>query len=91
MKKLLTSIGKKSKKAFLRQINTKKKNKVLKDYCLNIKKNKKLIINENKKDVTIAKKKGLKDNLFQTYQVLEEKGIVPMGETAILNEFLSEL
>ena len=35
--------------------------------------------------------KSLKDNIFHTYQVLEEKGIVPMGETAILNEFLSEL
>ena len=75
MKKLLTSIGKKSKKAFLRQINTKKKNKVLKDYCLNIKKNKKLIINENKKDVTIAKKKGLKDNLIQRL-VLDNKKIL---------------
>ena len=38
MKKLLHSIGKKSKKAFSYQINSKTKDKVLKDYFLLIKK-----------------------------------------------------
>tara|TARA_X000001036_G_C20566254_1_gene760700 strand:- start:270 stop:455 length:186 start_codon:yes stop_codon:yes gene_type:complete len=57
MKKLLFSIGKKSKKAFSHQINTKKKDKVLKDYCRLIKQNKHLIINENKKDIKNAYKK----------------------------------
>ena len=37
MKKFLIDIGKKSKKAFSNQINTKRKNKVLKDYCRLIK------------------------------------------------------
>ena len=50
MKNLLTNIGKKSKKAFSNQVNTQKKNNVLKDYYQLIEKNKKLILNENKKN-----------------------------------------
>mgnify|MGYP001400006118 CR=1 FL=1 len=49
MKTLLKNIGKKSKKAFSYQINSKKKNKILKDNRLLIKKNKTFIIYENKK------------------------------------------
>ena len=48
MQKLLTDIGKKSKKAINKSLSTKKKNEVLKDYRLLILKNKKLIIDENK-------------------------------------------
>ena len=47
MKNSLISIGQKSKKAFLNQVDTKKKNKVLKDYYRLIEKNKKIIIKEN--------------------------------------------
>ena len=75
MKKLLTNIGKKSKKAINKRLSTKKKDKVLKDYRLLIIKNKKLIINENKKDVKSAYKKGIKDNLIQRL-VLNEKKII---------------
>ncbi len=75
MKKLLTNIGKKSKKAFNKRLSTKKKDKVLKDYRLLIIKNKKLIINENKKDVKNAYKKGIKDNLIQRL-VLNDKKII---------------
>ena len=57
MENELINIGKKSKKAIDFRINSKKKNKVLEDYCNLIKKNKKLIINQNKKDVYDAKKK----------------------------------
>jgi len=53
MKKLLTDIGKKSKKAINKRLSAKKKDKVLKDYRLLILKNKKLIINENKKEVNV--------------------------------------
>ena len=60
MQKLLTDIGKKSKKAINKRLSTKKKDKVLKDYRLLILKNKKLIINENKKDIKNAYKKVLK-------------------------------
>ena len=75
MKKLLTNIGKKSKKAVNKRLSTKKKDKVLKDYRLLIIKNKKLIINENKKDVKHAYKKGIKDNLIQRL-VLNDKKII---------------
>ena len=57
MKNFLYRIGKKSRKAFSSQLNTKTKNKVLKDYLSLIDKNRKLILNENKKDILIAKKK----------------------------------
>ena len=75
MKKLLTNIGKKSKKAVNKRLSTKKKDKVLKDYRLLIIKNKKLIINENKKDIKNAYKKGIKDNLIQRL-VLNDKKII---------------
>ena len=58
MKKLLIGIGKKSKKAFLNQVDAKKKNKVLKDYCILINKNKERILKENNKDVKNAHKKN---------------------------------
>ena len=58
MKNKLINIGKNSKRAFVKQPNTKKKNKVLKDYYHLIKKNKKLIIKENKKDIKYAIKKN---------------------------------
>ena len=57
MRSLLINIGRKSKKAFANNINIKKKNKVLKDYCILINKNKKLILKENVKDVRNAYKK----------------------------------
>ena len=41
MKNLLLNIGKKSRNAFSKQLNSKKKNKVLKDYVQLIKNNKK--------------------------------------------------
>jgi len=54
MKNLLIKIGKKSKKAFSCKLNTNKKNKVLKDFLLLIKKNKQIILKENKKDIEKA-------------------------------------
>ena len=74
MQKLLTDIGKKSKKAINNRLSTKKKDEVLKDYRLLILKNKKLIINENKKDIKKAYKKGIKNNLIQRL-ILNDKKI----------------
>ena len=74
MKNLLINIGKKSKKAFSNQINSKKKDKILKDYYLLIEKNKKLILNENKKDIKNAIKKKVKDNLIKRL-ILDDKKI----------------
>ena len=75
MQKLLTDIGKKSKKAINKRLSTKKKDEVLKDYRLLILKNKKLIINENKKDIKNAYKKGIKNNLIQRL-ILNDKKII---------------
>ena len=75
MQKLLTDIGKKSKKAIDKRLSTKKKDEVLKDYRLLILKNKKLIINENKKDIKNAYKKGIKNNLIQRL-ILNDKKII---------------
>ncbi len=80
MKKLLVNIGKNSKKAFLNQLNTKKKNKILKDYFKLIDKNKKLIVGENNKDIKKAIKKGLKNNLVKRL-ILDEKKILNIIET----------
>ena len=75
MQKLLTDIGKKSKKAINKKLSTKKKDEVLKNYRLLILKNKKLIINENKKDIKNAYKKGIKNNLIQRL-ILNDKKII---------------
>ena len=74
MKNLLLNIGKRSKKAFNYQVNSKKKNRVLKDYYQLIQKNKKNIIKENIKDIKNAGKKKLKDNLINRL-VLNDKKI----------------
>ena len=74
MRQLLTKIGKKSKEAFALQINSKKKDKVLKDYYNLINRNRKLIINENKKDIKNAYKKKIRPNLIQRL-VLNDKKI----------------
>ena len=74
MKNLLINIGKKSKKAFSNQINSKKKDKILKDYYRLIEKNKKLILNENKKDIKNALKQKVKDNLIKRL-ILNDKKI----------------
>ena len=74
IKKILTNIGKKSKSAFAHQVDAKKKNKVLIDYCSLIRKNQKLIISANKKDVNRSINKGVKKNLIERL-ILNEKKI----------------
>ena len=74
IKKQLTNIGKRSKKTFSSHLNSKKKNKILNDYCFLLKKNKNLIINQNKKDIYSAKKKGTKSNLINRL-ILDNKKI----------------
>ena len=65
MKNVLINIGKRSKKAFAKKLNSKKKDKILLDFQKIISKNKKLIINMNKKDINIALKKKIKNNLIE--------------------------
>ena len=73
MKNLLINIGKRSRKAFLNKLDSKKKNKILKDYCDLIKKNKRLIIKENKKDIKNAIKKRKKSYLINRLILNDEK------------------
>ena len=80
MKNLLFDVGEKSKKAFSCQLNTKKKNKVLKDFKLLIERNKKLILNENKKDIENALKKKLKKNLINRL-ILNDKKILDITKS----------
>ena len=65
MSKYIKKIGEKAKIAFKSKINSKVKNKVLKDYYKLIIKNKYKIINENKKDIKVAQKNKLKENLIK--------------------------
>ena len=80
MKNLIINIGKKSKKILKHQIDTKKKNKVLKEYCQLIEKNKKNILNQNQKDLINTKKKGLKINQIERL-ILNEKKILEIIES----------
>ena len=75
MNNLLRNIGKKSRKAFSTQINTKTKDKVLKDYIFLILRYRKIILNENLKDIKDAHKKKLKVNLIARL-ILNEKKIL---------------
>ena len=59
-KKNFNQYWKKSKSALAHRVDTKKKNKVLIDYCSLIKKNQKLILSANKKDVNRSISKGVK-------------------------------
>tara|TARA_Y100000741_G_scaffold310223_1_gene253889 strand:- start:530 stop:1780 length:1251 start_codon:yes stop_codon:yes gene_type:complete len=75
MRSLLLNIGKKSKKALSIQLNSKNKDKVLKDYFLLIKSHKDSILKENQKDIKNAYKKKLKDNLIKRL-ILDDKKIL---------------
>ena len=65
MKDYLLNLGKNAKNASLYNFISKKKNKVLNDYINLIFENYKKIIRENKKDLKIAKKNKLKENLVK--------------------------
>ncbi len=73
IKRYLEIIGRKSKKAFENKVKNKLKNKVLNHYALSIKKNKKSILLQNKKDIDYAKKIGLKDNFISRLELDTKK------------------
>ncbi len=73
MKNYLFELGKKAKKASSQNIDTKRKNKVLRDFSNLIFKNRKKIIIENSKDLNQAVKKKLKSNLIQRLMINEKK------------------
>ena len=73
MKNYLFKLGKKAKKASIKTIRSKKKDRDLHDYCDLISDNQLGIIRENKKDLKKAKKKRLKENLIKRLLIDKEK------------------
>ncbi len=73
MTKHMNLIGIKARKASEFKVTTKVKNKVLNDYAKLIRNEKKLIISQNLKDISYARKKGLKENLIKRLHLNENK------------------
>ena len=66
-------IGKKAIIASKNKVNSKSKNKVLDQYINLIKKNKKLIIKQNSKDIKLATRKKLRSNLVDRLTINQKK------------------
>jgi len=73
MSKYMNLIGTKARKASLKRINTKIKNKVLKKYALFLDEEKNSILKANIKDVELALKRGLKNNLIDRLTINQKK------------------
>ena len=69
----MNTIGQKARKSFLKKIDTKTKNKVLKRYILLLDNEKKSILKANIKDIKFALEKGLKNNLINRLTIDQEK------------------
>ena len=77
MNKYMNLIGVKARNALKIKIDTKINNKVLNDYALLLDKEKKNILIQNKKDVNLAKKNKIKENLINRLSInpIKLKGI----------------
>ena len=73
MKNYLIQLGIQAKKASIESVESKKKDKVLQDYCNLIFNNQLNIIKENKKDLKLAKNKKLKENLIKRLYIDKKK------------------
>jgi len=73
MSQYMNIIGQKARKASLKKINTKIKNKVLQRYASLLDKEKNSILKANIKDVKFALKKGLKNNLIDRLTIDQKK------------------
>jgi len=73
MNRYMSLIGQNARKAYLKKINTKIKNKVLRKYALLLDKEKNSILKANTKDVKLALKNGLKDNLIDRLTIDQKK------------------
>ena len=73
IKRYFEIIGRKSKKAFENKVKNELKNKVLNHYAHSIQKNEKSILLQNKKDISYAKKIGLKDNFISRLELDTKK------------------
>ena len=65
MKEYLFKLGQNAKKTLIDNLNSKKKNKVLRDYSNLVLKNQLKILSENQKDIKKAKENKLKENLVK--------------------------
>ncbi len=73
MRSYLLRIGKRAKKASIKNVKSDRKNRVLKDYCNLISKNWLKIISENNKDLKLARNKKLKNNLIKRLLIDKKK------------------
>ncbi len=73
MKSELLKLGLNAQKAFKDSIDEKTKNKVLIEFSHLLKKNISKILIENKKDISKAVKKGLRENIIKRLELNEDK------------------
>ena len=73
MSQYMQLIGKNSRKAFLKKLSSKIKNRVLKRYASLLDKEKISILTANEKDIRYALKKGLKNNLIDRLTINQRK------------------
>ena len=73
IKRYFEIIGRRSKKAFENKVKNELKNKVLNHYAHSIQKNVKSILSQNKKDISYAKKIGLKNNFISRLELDTKK------------------
>ena len=73
MSKFMNILGQNAKKAALKKISTKVKNKILNRYVFLLDKKRNSIIKANAKDIKFALKKGLKNNLIDRLTVNYKK------------------
>jgi glutamate-5-semialdehyde dehydrogenase len=66
-------IGLKAKKAFLKKVSTKTKDRILNEYASLLDKERKSILKANDKDIIFASEKGLKKNLIERLSVDQKK------------------
>ncbi len=87
MKDYLIKLGRQAKKALVIPVSSKKKDKVLKDYCNLISNNQLNIIRENKKDLRQAKNKKLKENLIKRLIIDKKKILQIINSVKIIRKF----
>lgn len=87
MKDYLIKLGKRAKAASIKSVTSKKKDKVLQDYCNLIFINQSNIIRENKKDLRQAEKKKLKKNLIKRLLIDKKKILQILESIKIIIKF----
>ena len=87
MKDYLIKLGKQAKKAYTKSVTSKKKDKVLNDYCNLIFNNQLKIIRENKKDLRQAKSSKLKKNLIKRLLVDKKTILQIINSIKVITKF----